>query len=109
MTTTRKRLAFGQRAGLVDDERVDLLQHFERLGVLDEDAVVAPRPVPTMIAIGVASPSAQGHAMISTATALTSACARRGSGPHRLHATNATTATTTTAGTKYAATRSASR
>ena len=44
---------------------------------------VAPRPVPTMIAIGVASPSAHGQAMISTATALTSACARRGSGPQR--------------------------
>ena len=29
----------------------------------------APRPVPTMIAIGVARPSAHGHAMISTATA----------------------------------------
>ena len=34
-----------------------------------------------MIDIGVASPSAQGQAMISTATALTRACARRGSGP----------------------------
>ena len=33
----------------------------------------APLPVPTMIDIGVARPSAQGHAMISTATALTSA------------------------------------
>ena len=32
---------------------------------------VAPRPVATMIDIGVASPSAQGQAMISTATALT--------------------------------------
>ena len=40
-----------------------------------------PRPVATMIDIGVASPSAHGQAMISTATALTSACARRGSGP----------------------------
>ena len=34
---------------------------------------VAPRPVPTMIDIGVARPSAQGHAMIRTATAFTSA------------------------------------
>ena len=33
----------------------------------------APRPTPTMIDIGVASPSAQGQAMISTATAVTSA------------------------------------
>ena len=34
---------------------------------------IAPRPVPTMIDIGVASPNAQGQAMINTATALTSA------------------------------------
>lgn len=33
----------------------------------------APRPTPTMMDIGVASPSAHGHAMISTATALTMA------------------------------------
>ena len=31
----------------------------------------APRPTPTMIDIGVASPSAQGQAMISTLTAAT--------------------------------------
>ena len=35
----------------------------------------APRPVATMIDIGVASPSAHGQAMITTDTALTSACA----------------------------------
>ncbi len=34
----------------------------------------APRPVPTMIAVGVASPRAQGQAMISTATAAVNAC-----------------------------------
>jgi hypothetical protein len=34
---------------------------------------IAPRPVPTMIDIGVAKPSAQGQAMINTATALTKA------------------------------------
>ena len=39
-----------------------------------------------MIAIGVARPSAHGHAMISTATALTSANASRGGGPQMLHA-----------------------
>ena len=49
---------------------------------------LAPRPVPTMIAIGVARPSAHGQAMISTATALTSACAKRGSGPNAAHTTN---------------------
>ena len=69
----------------------------------------APRPVPTMIAIGVASPSAHGHAMISTATALTSACASLGSGPQIAPRGERQTAMTTTAGTKYAATTSASR
>src|SRR3546814_8318851 len=29
-------LAFGQRPGLVDDERVDLLHPFKRLGILDQ-------------------------------------------------------------------------
>ena len=80
----------------------------QRLGVPDRTPPLAPRPVPTMIAIGVARPSAHGHAMIRTATALTSACARRGSGPHSAHATKASTATATTAGTNHAATRSAS-
>ena len=44
-------------------------QPLERLGVLDQHAGRAPRPTPTMIDIGVARPSAQGQAMISTATA----------------------------------------
>ena len=35
----------------------------------------APRPVPTMSAVGVASPSAQGQAMMSTATAAVNASA----------------------------------
>ena len=41
----------------------------------------APRPTPTMIDIGVAKPSAQGQAMMSTVTAATSAKVKRGSGP----------------------------
>ena len=48
---------------------------------LNRTPTVAPLPVATMIDIGVARPSAHGQAMIRTATALTSACARRGSGP----------------------------
>ena len=48
----------------------------------------APRPVPTMIDIGVASPRAQGQAMISTATALTSAKPIAGAGPKIDHAAN---------------------
>ena len=62
-----------------------------------------------MTAIGVASPRAQGQAMTSTATLLTSARASRGSGPHTDQATKASPATATTAGTKTEATRSASR
>jgi hypothetical protein len=62
-----------------------------------------------MIDIGVASPSAHGHAMMSTETALTTANAIRGSGPHWDHATKLAIATSTTAGTNQAETRSASR
>ena len=58
------RPALGQRPRLVHDERVDALEQFERLGVLTRTPARGPRPVPTMIAIGVASPSAQGQAMI---------------------------------------------
>ena len=62
-----------------------------------------------MMDMGVASPRAQGQAMISTATALTTAWARRGSGPHRPQTTRVTRATSTTAGTNQPATWSASR
>ena len=60
---------------------------------MNSTPIVAPLPVPTMIDIGVASPSAHGQAMISTATALTSACASRGSGPTSAQTTNVTAAT----------------
>src|SRR5207244_853373 len=69
----------------------------------------APRPTATIIDIGVASPSAQGQAMIKTDTAATSAWAKRGSGPKNIQPANARTAAATTAGTKYEATRSARR
>ena len=69
----------------------------------------APRPMPTMIDIGVARPSAQGHAMISTATAFTSACASRGSGPKTAQTTKVRAETAITAGTNQPATTSASR
>ena len=61
---------------------IDLLEPLERLGVLDQHAGCRRRArSPTMIAIGVARPSAHGHAMMSTATAFSSARASRGSGP----------------------------
>ena len=62
-----------------------------------------------MIDIGVARPSAQGQAMISTETAATRAWARLGGGPKSAQSPKATTATATTAGTKTPATRSATR
>ncbi len=58
-----------------------------------------------MMDMGVARPSAQGQAMMSTATALTSACCK----PTWYHAAKVTMATRMTAGTNQAETRSASR
>ena len=49
----------------------------------------APRPTPTMIDIGVARPSAHGHAMISTETAAIRPYVKRGSGPQMDHAAKA--------------------
>jgi hypothetical protein len=70
--------------------------------------VVAPRPIATMIDIGVARPRAHGQAMMSTATALMRARAARGSGPTSDQTMNVTTAMAMTTGTKYPATTSAS-
>ena len=66
--------AEGQGAGLVDDEGVDggeASRAPRRRG--PARPAWAPRPVAVMIEIGVARPSAQGQAMISTAIAETSA------------------------------------
>ena len=60
----------------------------------------APFPVPTMIDSGVARPSAHGQAMISTATAETSARVNAGDGPAMNQTANVTTAMPMTAGTK---------
>ena len=68
----------------------------------------APRPTPTMIDIGVARPSAQGQAMISTATALRSPNPIAGGGPKIDHAANEVIATSTTPGTNQLDTLSAS-
>ena len=62
----------------------------------------APRPVPTMIAVGVASPSAHGHAMMSTATKAVSAWVSTGAGPSRTQAAKARPAITNTIGTNTA-------
>ncbi len=54
--------------------------------------ILAPRPMPTMMESGVASPSAHGQATISTAVAVASAWTKRGSGPKTSHAANVTAA-----------------
>ena len=60
----------------------------------------AARPIAIMTEIGVASPSAHGHAMTSTETAVTIAKLVRGSGPKKNHTAKVASATRTTAGTK---------
>ncbi len=67
----------------------------------------APRPVPTISAVGVARPSAHGQAMISTATAAVNASVALPLTASQ--ATSVTRAMTSTAGTKTAEIRSASR
>ncbi|OGK95122.1 MAG: hypothetical protein A3J45_06685 [Candidatus Rokubacteria bacterium RIFCSPHIGHO2_02_FULL_69_13] len=69
----------------------------------------APLPVPTMIAVGVASPMAHGQAITRTATKLVSAKRNAGCGPQSHQTAKVTAAMTSTIGTKTAETRSASR
>ena len=66
-------------------------------------------PVPTRIAVGVANPSAQGHAMISTVMRATVAKIAAGCGPRSNQITNAPIASAITIGTNTPATRSARR
>jgi hypothetical protein len=54
-----------------------------------------------MMEIGVANPSAQGHATISTDIAAISAWAKRGSGPSNTQLAKASIATAITAGTNH--------
>ena len=65
----------------------------------------APRPLPTMTAVGVASPRAQGQAMIRTATAACNAVAT--SAPDSSQPTRRGRPPSTTTGTNTAETRSA--
>ena len=65
--------ALGDGAGLVEHRGVDPLVASSTSPPLITMPSWAPRPVPTMIAVGVARPSAHGQAMISTATAAVNA------------------------------------
>ena len=71
--------------------------------------ISAPLPVPTMIAVGVASPSAHGQAIISTETKTNVENVKAGAGPSSIQNRKAAPAAIMTAGTKYAATWSANR
>ena len=70
----------------------------------------AARPVPTMTAVGVASPSAHGQAMMSTAMVVVIAMVSQPvSGPSSAQATKVAAARPSTSGTNQAETRSARR
>ena len=69
----------------------------------------AARPVPTMIAVGVARPMAQGQAMMSTEIAATMACVKAGAGPSMNQTANVPAASSRTRGTNRALMRSAIR
>ncbi len=76
-------------------------------GPLISSPSCAPRPLPTISAVGVARPSAHGQAMISTATAVVNANAVLSPVPSQKPSVAA--ASTKTTGTNTAETRSASR
>ena len=67
----------------------------------------APRPVPTMMAVGVARPSAQGQEM--TRTEMAHVSAKEKSRPRKSHTTSVRSAMPITTGTKTPLTRSARR
>ncbi len=69
----------------------------------------APRPVPTITAVGVASPMAHGQAMTSTETKFKRATLKEGSEGAKYHTAKVISAMTMTTGTKTAATLSAKR
>ena len=67
----------------------------------------APLPVPTIIAVGVAKPIAQGQAIIKTPIKFNKAKLKAGLGPKKYHIKNVIKAITTTTGTKILAILSA--
>ena len=68
---------------------------------------LAPRPVPTIMAVGVAKPKAHGQEITRTDTAISSANSQEY--PHSIHTIAAITAMVITVGTKIPLTLSAKR
>ena len=105
-----RRLALGQRAGLVDHQGVDLLHALERLGVLDQHAGCAPRPTPTMIDIGRREAERTGAGDDQHRDRRDQGVGEAAApGPNIAQAAKASTATAMTAGTNQPETWSASR
>ena len=87
------RLAARDGAGLVQHDGVDACAISSASPPLIRMPRSAPRPVPTMMAVGVASPSAHGQAMISTATAFTMAVANGAKNSQRAKVSSAAAST----------------
>ena len=98
--------AFGQRAGLVEHHDIDLLAALQRLAVLDQMPRRAPRPVPTMMAVGVAKSERAGTGDHQHGYGRNEALLAVAS--DRYQPTAVTTAMQSTIGTKMPDTRSAS-
>jgi len=71
--TYQLRFPLGKSAGLIRDKSINGLHYLNSLSVLEQHPSVAPLPIATMIDMGVASPRAQGQAIMRTATAFTRA------------------------------------
>src|SRR5215212_11587701 len=89
-------LSLGERAGFIEDDGGQAARHSSASPPLTR----MPRPVPTMMEVGVARPMAHGQAMMSTATKFMSANVNAGSGPKRNQIMKTSVASTMTAGTK---------
>lgn len=68
------RLSFGHGSGLVQYHRINLLAVSRLSASFIRMPRSAPLPMPTMMAVGVASPRAHGQAMISTVTSASNPC-----------------------------------
>ena len=58
----------GDGAGFVERDNIHRRQSLQRVALAEKHTISAARPVPTMIEVGVASPMAQGQAMMRTET-----------------------------------------
>ena len=94
------RLSGRDSACFIEDRTVDLAEQFKRSALLKRMPRRAPRPVPTMMAVGVARPSAQGQEM--TRTEMAHVSAKEKSRPRKSHTTSVRRAMPITTGTNAA-------